>query len=136
MRNKMEKSYQHALNKKIRELNKACENDDLWRGRFVVRQVKARWEQFRDGSGGILYVILRVYDKKTKYYKDYPLDYFKTNPFINWNLTMDIMNTFIVDDLDVWRNEKPREDKVDWRKVPIPERMTKLPLNLYEGGYI
>jgi hypothetical protein len=49
---------------------------------------------------------------------------------------MDIMNTFIVDDLDVWQNEKPREDKVDWRKVPIPEHMTELPLNLYEGGYI
>ncbi|CRH60151.1 Uncharacterised protein [Chlamydia trachomatis] len=28
------------------------------------------------------------------------------------------MNTFIVEDLDVWKNESPYDEKQDWRNVP------------------
>jgi hypothetical protein len=46
---------------------------------------------------------------------------------------MDIMNTFIVEDLDVWRKENPRKEIKDWRKVSVPEDLANRPLNFYMG---
>ena len=65
MRDKMWKKYQSKLNKKIKILNKDIAEDNLWRGRFIFRQIEAGWEKFDDKSG-ILRVIIRAYDKKTK----------------------------------------------------------------------
>jgi hypothetical protein len=129
----MRRDYQRAFTKKLRELNKACEDDDLWLGRFVVRQLRSEWYQFEDNSGGFLIIILRVYDKKTDYYKDYRIEYSKHRKTINWVLSMDIMNTFIVEDLDVWRKENPRKEIKDWRKVSVPEDLASRPFNFYMG---
>jgi hypothetical protein len=133
MRNKMRKDYQQHFTKKLRELNKACEEDFLWFGRFVVRQLRSDWYQFEDNSGGILYIILRAYDKKTDYYRDYRIAYTKNRQTINWILSMEIMNTFIIEDLKVWEKENPREEIKDWRKTSVPEDLARRPLNFYMG---
>ena len=56
---KLRKAYQRKLNQKIRAMNKNIANDMLWMGRFEFRQKEASFEEFSDGSGGILIVILR-----------------------------------------------------------------------------
>ena len=117
--NKMRKEYQRQFTRKLREMNKAIREDDLWLGRVEVRQISARWEEFEDGSGGILYTILRCIDKKTRQYKDYCLEYAPWMSTINWKISMDILNKFFVEDLDVWRTGNPREEIYDWTKKPI-----------------
>jgi hypothetical protein len=120
MRDKMRKKYQVECNKKIKELNKACEKDDLWQGRFIFYQKDCYWEKFEDGSGGILTSIIRAYDKKTGIYKDYRFDYAPFFRTINWHLSMDIANDFIVEVVDVWREEPgPRESVKDWTKIKV-----------------
>ena len=65
------KTHQRKLNKVIKALNKNIENDDLWMGRFFIRQYSAEFYKYEDGSGGELYVYLRFYDKKDKKYMEY-----------------------------------------------------------------
>ena len=100
----MRKQYQRKFNKMVRETNKALEADNLWKGRFVFKQINADFIRFDDGSGGILRVIIRGYDKATGYYKDYYLDYapfFRTNDYHLW----ETVNNFIVEDAGTWERE-------------------------------
>ena len=117
--NKMRKEYQRQFTKKLREANRAIREDNLWLGRVEVRQISARWEEFSDGSGGILHTVLRCIDKKTRQYKDYCLEYAPWIRTMNWKISYDILNKFFVEDLDVWRTGNPREEVQDWTKVPI-----------------
>lgn len=117
--NKMRKEYQRQFTRKLREANKVIREDDLWLGRVEVRQISTRWEEFEDGSGGILHTVLRCIDKKTRQYKDYCLEYAPWIKTINWKISYDILNKFFVEDLDVWRTGNPREEVQDWTKVPI-----------------
>ena len=136
--NKMRKEYQRQFTQKLREANKVIKEDDLWLGRVEVRQISARWEEFEDGSGGILHTILRCIDKKTRQYKDYCLEYAPWMRTINWKMSMDILNKFFVEDLDVWRTENPRDEIFDWTKVPVdPKALEKtkwrdLSISLYQ----
>ena len=136
MRDKMRKKYQSGLNKKIRTLNKSCENDELWLGRFVFYQKDCHWKRFEDGSGGILTAFIRAYDKKTGVYKDYRLEYAPYYLTINWHISMDIANDFIVNVIDVWAEDPgPRESIQDWRKVKINlDKIMSKPWNFYENG--
>lgn len=116
---KLRKATQRKFNADMRFVNQAIENDDLWQGRFIVHQKKADWHSFEDGSGGILFVIVDFYDKKTKkhttrMYEKLAGGHFN---FCVSKLLRD-MNTFIVEDLDVWKNEDPYNEKQDWRNVP------------------
>lgn len=117
MRDKLCKKYQHQLNKKLRELNVSIEHDNLWLGRFYAKQMRYRWRRFSDGSGGILWTVIRMCDKKTGEYKDYILEYAPFFSTINWHISMDIGNDFIVEYLKVWENENPRNEIQDWRGV-------------------
>ena len=117
--NKMRKEYQRQFTRKLREANRAIREDDLWLGRVEVRQISARWEEFEDGSGGILHTILRCIDKKTRQYKDYCLEYAPWMNTINWKISMEILNKFFVEDLDVWCTGDPRNEVQDWTKVSI-----------------
>ena len=123
--NKMRKEYQRQFTQKLREANKVIKEDDLWLGRVEVRQISARWEEFEDGSGGILHTILRCIDKKTRQYKDYCLEYAPWMRTINWKMSMDILNKFFIEDLDVWRTENPRDEIFDWTKIPIDPKALK-----------
>lgn len=123
--NKMRKEYQRQFTRKLREANKAIREDNLWLGRVEVRQISARWEEFSDGSGGILHTVLRCIDKKTRQYKDYCLEYAPWIRIINWKISMDILNTFFVEDLDVWGTGNPRDEIFDWTKVPVDPKALK-----------
>ena len=136
--NKMRKEYQRQFTKKLREANRAIREDNLWLGRVEVRQISARWEEFSDGSGGILHTILRCIDKKTQQYKDYCLEYAPWIRTMNWKISMDILNKFFVEDLDVWRTGNPRDEIQDWTKIPVdPKALEKtkwrdLSISLYQ----
>ena len=136
--NKMRKEYQRKFTKLLRRTNRVIQEDDLWLGRVEVRQISARWKEFEDGSGGILYTILRCIDKKTRQYKDYCLEYAPWMRTINWKISYDILNKFFVEDLDVWKTGNPREEIQDWTKIPIdPKALEKtkwkdLSISLYQ----
>ena len=55
---RLRKATQRKFNADMRFVNRVIENDDLWQGRFVVRQKKASWEVFEDGSGGLLFTVV------------------------------------------------------------------------------
>ena len=120
-RRKMRKKAQHTINKNIRDINKSIENDNLWRGRFVMHQVNARWSAFEDGSGGELFATILIIDKRTGQTKtayidnyDHPWRYFEA------------MNNFIVDDCAVWEKEGRGflySDKTDYTKINIEKRL-------------
>ena len=136
--NKMRKEYQRQFTRKLRETNKVIREDNLWLGRVEVRQISARWEEFSDGSGGILHTILRCIDKKTRQYKDYCLEYAPWIRTMNWQISYDILNEFFVEDLDVWETGNPRDEIFDWTKVPVdPKALEKtkwrdLSISLYQ----
>ena len=117
--NNMRKQYQRGMTKLLRKTNKVIKEDDLWLGRVEVRQISARWQEFEDGSGGILYTVLRCIDKKTRQYKDYCFEYAPWITTIYWTISYDILNDFFVEALDVWRTANPRDEIQDWTKVPI-----------------
>ena len=102
------KCHQRQVNKVFRAVNKNIERDDLWQGRFVVRQQASYFIQYEDKSGCYLVVVYDFLDKKTgqvsrTYYEpDYSLSMFGgTKLFMQ-------MNDFIVLDCDVWnvKNKK------------------------------
>lgn len=121
MKDELYKRYQNKLNAIVKEANKSLDEDNLWMGRFQVRQIRSRFERFDDNSGGILHTIFRVVDKKTEQYKDYVIEYAPWLSTFYWHFSMDILNDFVVECLDVWRKEKPREEIKDWTNVEIPE---------------
>lgn len=116
---KLRKAAQRRFNADMRAVNQAIENDDLWQGRFVVRQKKANWEVFEDGSGGLLFIVVDFYDKKTKKHTTHMYEKLAGGHY-NFCVTKLFrdMNKFIVEDLDVWKNEDPYNEKQDWRNVP------------------
>ena len=112
------KQYQNKFTKLLHEWNKALDEDDVWLGRFHILQVRSRWEWFDDNSGGILHAVVRCFDKKTRQYKDYCVEYAPWMRTINWKIGMEILNTFIVEDIDVWKETpSPREDVKDWTNI-------------------
>lgn len=132
---KIRKKAQKMLNKRVDILNKAIEKDELWQGRFSVRQRAADWVQFSDGSGGELFASLRFYDKKTGYYHDWPVSALYPNggKFVDCHLAV-AMNEFIVNYCDVWsETPSPREEsfKRDYTNVNIPDIVMKRPANYY-----
>lgn len=106
------KRHQRAINSLMRQLNNSIKSDNLWRGRFVVRQVYDQWFRYEDGSGPELYVILRFIDRKTgQYYEegrtvnDWRFGY---GSKMFWR-----MNDFITERCGVW-NEEPRPGTAEY----------------------
>ena len=123
MRDKLRKEYQHKLNKLIKEVNKAIENDSLWNGRFVFHIMVTDFERFSDNSGGMLYTIIRGYDKKSKMYKDYDLQYAPYLSFAHVDIWSTV-NNFITKDTDTWYNgNNPYKDKTDYTKIKIDDNL-------------
>lgn len=128
---KTRKNYQRKLNKKIRNINKSLREDTLWKGRFEVKQVDAHWERFTDNSGGVIYAIIRLVDKKDGYYKDCIIEYAPWLTCFSWELNSRI-NKFIVNDCKVWdENPKPSENSDDYRNIKVDENIFKIDRNYY-----
>lgn len=120
----------------MRQLNKNIEEDNLWKDRFVFRQIDAQFQRFEDGSGGILYTFVRAYDKRTGYYKDYCIEYAPYLHFVGSYL-WEMANKFIVEDACVWQQEdrgnlRP-ETSLDFRSLKVPEEVWKREHNWYRG---
>lgn len=116
------KVHQRRINYYMRKMNKNVERDSLWRGRFIIRQDSAQWVQYEDHSGWELYVILKLIDKKTGRTRYYPLQSVNSLSFLNGYKIWEMMNTFIVEDCNVWEvegHEALYNDKTDWTKVKI-----------------
>lgn len=109
------KKHQRRINKYVRLINKNVYNDDLWRGRFVMRQVGTpRFYVYEDRSGADLEnVQLVVIDLKTG----------KTCAWIDggnsWcafegSKIWRFMNDAIVGHFDVWKaDDDPRDHMND-----------------------
>ena len=112
MKSHNRKNHQRWFNQYCRYVNKSIEDDDLWLGRFYVRQNRTFVEWFEDNSGGLMYAEIHMIDKKTKkvrvgWYSGLEMDYKFWQDF----------NSFIIDDCKVWE-EVPdiRTNRIDYRK--------------------
>ena len=135
MRDKLRKKAQANINHIVRNINKNIREDDLWLGRFEMRQIDCAWERFSDGSGGMLYVVLRCLDKGTGYYKDYPFDFVAPRERRMNGHICNIMEKFIVEDADVWAQTPNPRDKgfvKDFTKQRIPDSLMRRPYNYYK----
>lgn len=108
---------QRKVNKIVRKLNKQIEDDELWKGRFYIRQVKRYMRPYYDRSGIDDAFLFEMYDKKTgmKQLSNRWYSYFVLKTFnkLTWDL-----NNFIVDYVKVWQ-EDPRpniNNAIDYRK--------------------
>lgn len=91
-------------------VTKSLINDPLWRGRFYVRRLKSEFDLFHDHSGGLLFITIRIFDKKTRKYKDISTDCMDMQIYMfEW------INNFIINEVKVWENEDPYNDHTDWR---------------------
>lgn len=100
---------QRKVNAVVARQNKAIEEDNLWRGRFVVRQKQAVINEYSDHSGWYGSFVMTVYDKKTGLYKDEIFDHWD---FLHsgWKFFC-FVNDFIVQDVKVWEeNPSPRDE--------------------------
>ena len=112
MKSHNRKNHQRWFNQYCRYVNKSIEDDDLWLGRFYVRQNRTFIEWFEDNSCGLMYAEIHMIDKKTKkvrvgWYSGLEMDYKFWRDF----------NSFIIDDCKVWE-EVPdiRTNRIDYRK--------------------
>lgn len=114
------KVQQRAFNKVVRKINKNIEKDNLWRGRFVIRQDSSQWFAFPGEKDYQLHVVLKFIDKKTKKSKYYSNFAFHYTLWHGANLFWD-MNNFIVDYCDAWSEglEGLKNDKIDYAKIKI-----------------
>lgn len=97
------KTYQHRINKLMRTINKNIERDELWRGRFIVRQQEAQWVRCDSGFYD-LWVVLQFTDRLTgqTWEKSGTVnDWAFYNGYTLWWT----INNFIVDICDVWRKD-------------------------------
>ena len=103
------KVHQRAMNKLVRQLNENIRKDNLWKGRFYVRQIASQWHVYEDKSGAELWVVLRFIDRKTGRTYDCAetVNHFRFPS--SWKL-WEKMNWFIVEYLEVWKeNPGPYE---------------------------
>ena len=131
MKDKLKKNYQRKLNHLIKTVNKELETDDLFNGRFVFHIMATELEKFEDKSGGILHTIIRGYDKKTGYYKDFRYEF---APYFKWlnNLIWQKVNDFIIDDVRLWKqNDDPYKDNTLYYNQKVPIKIWNLKDNPY-----
>lgn len=112
------KVHQRAINRAVRACNKRLELDDLWIGRFVVRQYEdsPQWRKYEDGSGVELWVKLKFIDRATgRYY----VGNHTVNEWCSFNGSRiwGIMNWLITEHWNVWKEDFARERNYNaWRE--------------------
>ena len=122
---KNRKVHQRAINRLVRAINENLAQDELWQGRFVVRQDESpQWRRYEDGSGAELWVRLRFIDQCTGRY------YVKWESVNHWrglratgHEIWDMMNWLITEHWDVWKEDFARERNWEaWREYNRKER--------------
>ena len=106
------RKHQHWFNRYCRKVNKSIEDDDLWLGRFYIDQKATQMHWFDDGSGGIMYALIVMHDRKTGRTKEKWYDGLD----MEWKFWWDF-NNFIIEDCKVWEEEPDiRNNRIDYRK--------------------
>lgn len=111
------KVHQRTINRLIRKINKAIEDDELWQGRFFARQNRAEFWKYEDNSGGELSIYLRFYDKKDMKYQEF---YGTSCELSHWegSRLWLAMNYFITEITSTWKEGHPGDHVQDFRPVP------------------
>ena len=131
------KKVQRRVNALIKRQNKALAADELWLGRFYIRQLCRDVWRFEDGSGAMVSFLFEIADKKTGKRDIVRLDNYELRVAFrrgggSWKL-FEALNDFIIKRVDVWA-EDPRpsiKTAVDYRKVPMLPPMKLKELNKY-----
>ena len=108
MKNVSLSEHRRWIDRYLWEVNQSMCNDNLWFGRFVVRRLRSFLDVFEDSSGALLYIVVRFYDKKTHKRKDVTTDALELPMKMFF-----LMNEFIVNDVGVWENEHPYDERHD-----------------------
>lgn len=107
------KRHQRALNTAIQKINTSITNDELWQGRFYVRQSNySQWIGYEDKSGYELYVILEFIDRTTGQVWEQGGN---VNHFLFGSRLFWLMNEFITEHTKVWETD-PRPGTANWYK--------------------
>lgn len=113
---KLFRRHQKKINKLVRLINKSLEEDEAFRGRIYLRQYSGGFIEFSDGSGGLWYGVIRVYDKITNTYKTIIGDEYDMH-----RILINEVNTFITDDLK-YDIRKSLALAIDYRSMPHDPR--------------
>ena len=113
------KVHQRKLNKTLRNINNNIENDNLWRGRFIMRQVGGQWNSYGNPNEHYYWVQIVMIDKKTGTFRVFADE---DNTIMFGSKYFWKINNFIVDDCKVWENEgreelyeKDKNQYTDWK---------------------
>lgn len=122
------KKVQRKVNSLVAEYNKSLIKDELWLGRFYVRQLRRDVYKFEDGSGAVVSFLFELGDKKTGIrdlcrFDNYELHVNEgDSAATGWKLG-EAINDFIIKEVQVWK-EEPRPSlryACDYTKVaPLP----------------
>ena len=133
------KKVQRRVNALIREYNQALIEDELWLGRFYIRQLRRDVYKFEDASGACVSFLFEMADKKTGIRDIVRLDNYELRVAFqssngSWKL-FEALNDFIIKKVNVWHeNPAPSlKTAVDYRKVPMlpPMKLKELKKYLY-----
>ena len=120
------KTHQRTLNKVMRHINQNIANDNLWRGRFIIRQIGGQWKTYDRIPGQTwpteyyYWVQLVMIDKKTGKYRIICEDANRCccGGYLYWEI-----NNFITMKCKVWEEEGREElydkDKNDYRNWKV-----------------
>lgn len=112
------------VNRIARAVNTAILKDDLWNGRFYMRQKSVSIYPYEDGSGLYGYICYTFIDLATGYSKDYWFELINFSyPF--YSKIYRVMNDFIINDCHVW-DESPNPYKQQRRQYRKDNSAPKL----------
>ena len=125
---KNKKRHQREINRLVRETNKSIEKDDLWHGRFCIKQVESpQWHVYEDKSGAEYFVHLKFIDKCTGRYwtQAETVNHWRGSFGNGWRI-WDKMNWFIVEHCSVWDEPLAKARNYDaWREYNKTVRKVK-----------
>ena len=122
------KRHQREINRLVRETNESIEKDDLWYGRFCIKQVESpQWHIYEDKSGAEYFVHLKFIDKCTGRYwiQAETVNHWRGSFGNGWRI-WDKMNWFIVEHCSVWDEPLAKARNYDaWREYNKTVRKVK-----------
>lgn len=115
-KNKELKKIQRKANKEIRKINKNLLEDNLWKGRFYIKQTNRIDRFYSDHSSYSILFTFEIKDLKTNLSKEiyYYMNGGCLDAFFLWTL-FEKINEFIVTDRGVWIGDDPRADTTIYR---------------------
>ena len=133
------KKVQRRVNALIKKQNQSLIEDELWLGRFYIRQLRRDVWRFEDSSGAMISFLFEMVDKKTGIRDIVRLDNYELRVAFqrgggSWKL-FEALNDFIIKKVDVW-NEDPYPNlktAVDYGIIPMlpPMKLKELRKYLY-----